>query len=274
MYINNRYDTLQKLVLIAFAQVILILMGDTRKVVRFHPTELVIPTFQKRFMDGVVELDDGTLMNIEFQTVNITEEFLLRCAQYAINLRVISGRHVETNIFSTGSRIKSKEIAAISEKFHFKPKIFFYSEFNGLEKLINIKNKIKNQEKLSIKDHYDLIFIPLMGNVDNVEVAFEVFDIVNDDEIFTSQEQSKIKQCQYIVADIIADGDKDLFKKFMEKIKMLTMLAGYIEDHEEEVFDIIRDNRSIEIAQKLKGKLSPEEISKVTGLSLEEIEKL
>jgi len=113
-------------------------MGDTRQVVGFYPTELIIPTFRKRFMDGVLKLDDGSLMNIEFETGNLTEKFLLRCAQYAINLRIISGKYVETNIFSTGTRVKSRTMTFISKFFLFKPKLFFYSELDGLEKLIYI----------------------------------------------------------------------------------------------------------------------------------------
>lgn len=124
MYIHNRYDKVQKIALILFIQALLIAMGDTRKVVRFHPTELIIPTFQSKLMDGVVELDDGTLLNIEFQTGNLTEEFLLRCAQYAVNLRVVSEKHVETKIISTGTRAGSEELAKISEKFQFEPEIF------------------------------------------------------------------------------------------------------------------------------------------------------
>ena len=76
MYIHNRYDTLQKLSLIDFAQEILLAMGDSRDVVGFYPTELIIPTFGHRFMDGVLELEDGTLMNIEFQTGDLDENFL------------------------------------------------------------------------------------------------------------------------------------------------------------------------------------------------------
>jgi len=283
MYINKRYDTLQKLVLIAFAQEILRAMGDTREVVGFYPTELIIPTFRSKFMDGVLELDDGTLMNVEFQTGDLDEDFLLRCAQYAVNLRVVSGRHVETNIVFAGSRVNSEKIAFISKYFHFEPKLFFYSEFDGLEKLINIKNKIKNQEKLSSTDHYDLIFIPLMGNVDRVKAAFEVFDIVNDEKIFNEDEQSQIKQCQYVVADIVADGDVDLLNEFMERI---TMFAGFLVEREKALVEsgrtegrtegIVegRDEKASEIAANLKGKLSILEISEITGLSVEKIEKL
>ena len=198
MYIHNRYDTLQKLSLIDFAQEILLAMGDSREVVGFYPTELIIPTFGHRFMDGVLELEDGTLMNIEFQTGDLDKNFLLRAAQYAINLRIVSGRHVETNTVSTGSRISSEKIALISNDFRFKPRLFFYADFDGLEKLINIQNKIKNNEALSSSDHYDLIFIPLMGNVDRVKVAFEVFKIVNNEKIFNEKDQSKIKQCQLL----------------------------------------------------------------------------
>ena len=49
-------DTLQKISLIAFAQAIRAMMGDTRKVIGFYPTELIIPTFRHKFMDGVLIL--------------------------------------------------------------------------------------------------------------------------------------------------------------------------------------------------------------------------
>lgn len=282
MYIHNKFDMLQKLALIEFAQAMLIAMGDTRKVVRFYPTELIIPTFQGKLMDGVLELDDGTLMNIEFQTGDLTEEFLLRCAQYAINLRVISGRHVETNIFSTGSRYKSKHSVKISENFIFKPKVFFYSEFDGLEKLINIKNKVKNNVELTNDDHYNLIFIPLMGNVDNVKVAFEVFGIVNNEKLFSKESQIKIKQCQYIVADIIADGNIKLFEEFMGLIIVSPLFSEYLENVEREIIEGIeqkaRDKgygKGLEdVARNLKDVLSDEQIAEKTGLTLEKVKQL
>ena len=56
MYIPFSKDTLQKISLIAFAQAILAMMGDTRKVIGFYPTELIIPTFRHKFMDGVLIL--------------------------------------------------------------------------------------------------------------------------------------------------------------------------------------------------------------------------
>ena len=302
VYIYNKYDTLQKLAVITFAQAILLAMGDERKVVRFYPTELIIPTFQNKFMDGVLELDDGTLMNLEFITGNVTEEFLLRCAQYSVNLRVISGRPVETNVISTGLKLKSENIASISNYFKFKPKIFFYSELDGSEKLINIKNKISNNEILTQNDHLDLIFIPFMTNVDKIEVAFEVFDIVNNEEIFTKDEQTLIKQCQYIVADIIADGDEELFDKFMERIIVLTLLSGFLKEKEKEIVEGFKEEarieglkegreegmekgreegmvkgsneKAIEIACNMKNKYSDLEISEITGLNIEQVKKL
>ena len=276
-------DTLQKLSLISFAQAMLVMMGDTRRVVGFHPTELIIPTFRRKFMDAVLELDDGVLLNIEFLTGNLVEKFLLRCAQYAINLRVISGRYVETKILSTGSRSQSKSIAFISRIFHFRPEIYFYSEFDGLEKLINIKNKISNQEKLTLMDRYSLVFIPLMGNVDRVKAAFEVFNIANNSNLFTEDEQSEIKRCQYIVAQIIAEDDDELLEKFWEIIKMNNdFLARYeqnlvdktTQEVTEQVTNRVTEQVKKSIAKKLKDCLSDLEIAKRTGLSLEEVQKL
>lgn len=283
MYVPFAKDTLQKLSLISFAQVMLVMMGDERQVVGFYPTELIIPTFRKKFMDAVLELDDGTLLNIEFMTGNLVEKFLLRCAQYAINLRVISGRYVETKILSTGSRAQSKSMALISKIFHFKPEIYFYSEFDGLEKLINIKNKINNQEKLTLMDRYNLVFIPLMGNVDRVKAAFEVFNIANNSDLFTEDEQSEIKRCQYIVAQIIAEGDDELLDEFWGLMKMNnTFLARYEQDLvdqttrevTEQVTERVTEKVSINIARNFKDCLPDEEIAERTGLSLEEVQKL
>ncbi|WP_405285166.1 hypothetical protein [Methanobrevibacter sp.] len=287
MYIPFGKDTLQKLSLIAFAQAILAMMGDKRKVVRFYPTELIIPTFRHRFMDGVLELDDGVLINVEFQTGDLTEKFLLRCAQYAVNLRVISRKFVETSIISTGNRNKSKLIAFISKFFLFKPKIFFYSEYDGLEILNNIKDKIENKEKLTLLDHYYLVFIPFMGNVNQVEVAFEVFRIANNRELFSAEEQSEIKKCQYVVAQIVANGDKKLFNKFWEIIMWNNdFLVEYEENLikettenvtqqvTEQVTQQVTMDVSKNIAKNLKDVLSDEEIAKCTGLSLKTVKGL
>lgn len=295
MYIPFAKDTLQKLSLIAFAQAILTVMGDTRQVVGFYPTELIIPTFRKRFMDGVLKLDDGSLMNIEFETGNLTEKFLLRCAQYAINLRVISGKYVETNIFSTGTRVKSRTMTFISKFFLFKPKLFFYSELDGLEKLIYIKNKIKNQEKLTLMDRYNLVFIPLMGNVDKVKVAFEVFQIANNKKLFTEDEQAEIKKCQYIVAQIIAENDEKLLNEYWEIIKMNNnFLQKYeedlinrttkevtenvtkqvTEDVTKQVTEKVSEDTSKTIAKNLKNILPDKEIAKHTGLTLKQVQEL
>ena len=287
MYIPFGKDTLQKLSLIAFAQAILAMMGDKRKVVRFYPTELIIPTFRHRFMDGVLELDDGVLINVEFQTGDLTEKFLLRCAQYAVNLRVISRKFVETSIISTGNRNKSKLIAFISKFFLFKPKIFFYSEYDGLEILNNIKDKIENKEKLTLLDHYYLVFIPFMGNVNQVEVAFEVFRIANNRELFSAEEQSEIKKCQYVVAQIVANGDKKLFNKFWEIIMWNNdFLVEYEENLikettenvtqqvTEQVTEQVTIDVSKHIAKNLKDVLSDEEIAKCTGLSLKTVKGL
>ena len=283
MYRPFAKDTLQKLSLIAFSQAILTVMGDTREVVGFYPTDLIIPTFRKRFMDGVLELEDGTLLNIEFLTGNLTEKFLLRCAQYAINLRVVSGKCVETNIISTGLRAKSKTIAFISKFFFFKPKLFFYFELDGTEKLINIKNKIKNNEKLSLMERYNLVFIPLMGNVDKVKVAFEVFKIANNEMLLSEDERVQIKKCQYIVAQIIADDDEKLLNEFWGIIRMnndfLVKYETELIDRTtkrvtEEVTEKVTDEVSKKIAKNLKDILPDVEIANCTGLSLKDVESL
>ena len=131
-------------------------------------------------------------------------------------------------------------------------------------------------KKLTDSDHCDLIFIPLMGNVDRVNAALEVFEILNNEEIFTKDEQSKIKQCQFVVADIISDGDEELLGKFLEKININT---NFLIEYEKELVETSRkegreegsNDKCEEIAKNMKGKYSDEEISEVTGLSLKKV---
>ena len=52
------------------------------------------------------------------------------------------------------------------------------------KKLISIKNKIESKKKLTLEDQYNLVFIPLMGNVDRVKAAFKVFNIANTPDLF------------------------------------------------------------------------------------------
>ena len=310
MYIPFARDTLQKLSLIAFSQAMLIVMDDSRKVVGFYPTELIIPTFRRKLMDGVLELEDGTLLDVEFHTGNLTEKVLLKSAQYAVNLRVISEKQVETRIISTGSKDKSKTKVLISDTFSFKPELFFYSEMDGMEKLINIKNKINNGERLTSVDCYDLVFIPFMGNVDEIESAFEVFEIANNAELFSEDKQIEIKQCQYIVANIVADDNDELLNKFWRIIKMNNdFLIRYendlidrttkevtqqvtqqvteqvtqqvteqvtqqvTEQVTQQVTEQVTEDVRKTIAKNLKDMHSDEEIAKITGLSLEEVKK-
>ena len=75
--------------------------------------------------------------------------------------------------------------------------------------------------------HFDLIFLPLMGNIDPIEATYKIIDIVNNEELFTQEEQHKLKKAQYLVANIVAKNDEKLFGKFCEGIQMATLLEEY-----------------------------------------------
>jgi predicted transposase/invertase (TIGR01784 family) len=127
-------------------------------------------------------------------------------------------------------------------------------------------------------DYYDLIFIPLMGNVDKVKATFEVIDIVNNYESFEKHDEETIRQCHYVLAHIIANGNKKLLSKLLERIKMLTLYTDCFEELEEEAVEYFKNQGRKEgikeVAKNLKDTLSEEEIAERTGLSIEEVKKL
>jgi len=132
-------------------------------------------------------------------------------------------------------------------------------------------------------DRYNLVFIPLMGNVDKVKVAFEVFQIANNKKLFTEDEQAEIKKCQYIVAQIIAENDEKLLNEYWEIIKMNNnFLQKYEEDLinrttkevTETVTEKVSEDTSKTIAKNLKNILPDKEIAKHTGLTLKQVQEL
>jgi len=139
--------------------------------------------------------------------------------------------------------------------------LFFYSEFDGLEKLINLKDKIKNKEKLTLMDRYNLVFIPLMGNVDRVKVAFEVFEMANNRMLFNEDELVEIKKCQYIVAQIIAGDNEKLLNEFWEIIRMNN---DFLVRYETDLIDRTTKRVTEEVTKQVTKQVTDEVTKQVT----------
>lgn len=149
--------------------------------------------------------------------------------------------------------------------------MFYYSEFDGLKRLISVKNKIENKEKLTLLDMHNLIFIPLMGNVNRVDEAFEVFHIANTPNLFSDDELENIKKCQYVVAYIIADGNDECSGNFWEVIKLNNEM---IMRYEQKLIDQNTKEVTGDLARKLKDVLSDEVIAEKTSLPLNVVKNL
>ena len=42
--------------------------------------------------------------------------------------------------------------------------------------------------------HFDLIFLPLMGNINPIEATYKIIDIVNKEELFTQKNSTSLKK--------------------------------------------------------------------------------
>lgn len=114
-----------------------------------------------------------------------------------------------------------------------------------------------------------------MGNVDMVKAAFEVFHIANNSELFSEDEQSEIKKCQFVVAQIVAGDDEKLLKEFLEIIMLNNnFFAKYEMELIEKTTETVSGEVARRIAKNLKDILSNQEIAERTGLSVETVEKL
>ena len=114
-------------------------------------------------------------------------------------------------------------------------------------------------------DYCDLKFIPLMDNVNKIKATFEVIDIANNYESFEKHDEQTIRQCQYVLAHIIANRNKRLLS-INEVDKDVKVIYGLFWRTGRRINWILQKKGIKEVAKNLKDTLSDEDIAERTGL--------
>ncbi|KZL88568.1 transcriptional regulator [Clostridium magnum] len=273
-------DVLFKTLSEMFKDKALIMYGlDYPKIVEMLPNEFPEVKADERRADSVFLLEDGSILLLEYESNNRIIENMYKYIDYVlrisrkyyeenksikkVNVAVIYASNIEKaennfNIGSVGITVKS----------------VFMKNYDGDIIYKDVESKIKAGKNLEDIDLMNLILLPLMKSKkdkheiikDTIELAKEV-----DDE----------RNQYFIIAGVLTSTDKFIDEEYANMVRSwlkMTKVEKIFEKEKEEAMKETRSqaekDKATEIAKNLMDILSVEMISKKTGLSIEEVEKL
>lgn len=273
--IHKIYDFVLKVIMIVYGIDFLRYIGEERKISKILKTELIALKGDIKHVDFLCELEDGTLCHLEFQFPVAYLEDLKHFYGYNILIEMTYNFNIADTIIVNFTQCTNgvKKYNRGSSK-EFKPKQIYLGDTDYLEILENIKSKVDTNIKLTSKEEIDLMLMSLLPKYTDKTTMFkEIINIIKKEELFNKDRIKFIKyMIQTEIKNLISVEDQ---KQFEGELKMsinieelfTKTLDEIVKEHE----DIVRAEEKEKIAKKLKNTLTPEEISKITGLSLKTI---
>jgi len=180
------------------------------KIISVKPTELPVINVSDRNMDFVFELEDNSLLHLEFQTTWKKAD-LLRFAQYDIALYQKERRKINTVVIYSG-KYESAENELDMGSNKYKVLQVFMIKYDGIKRYKEIKGKIEKGEPLTDKDLMDLVFLPLMRNEKSEEeVTKEALELA----IEIPDENKK----EAVIGSLLGFSDNYVREEYLNKLK-------------------------------------------------------
>ena len=294
--IHKIYDYIMKVIIIVYLNEFLMYIGDERKITEVLKTEIPTLNGKTRYLDFLSRLDDGSLCNIEFEFPVAYSDDLERFFDYNIVVQIDQGKITESIIINfTKSGVGNDEIKIGNSK-SFHPKNVYLGDIDYIKELEKIKQKVNpncsswenvNNDKesniqLTYKEELHLLIMCLVPKYKNkTELLIEISDVLKNGKSFRKERLQIIREIIYLeIKNLIPEEDQKFFerdenmnddlgeimiqaaKEVNKKYEQIALEKAKEEGKEEE---------KKEIARKLKEMHTPEEISKITGLTLQTI---
>ncbi len=261
-----------------------------------YKTTLEISENCKQFLDYVLEISQNKLFDLEFHSTVLTVGHLGRYGTYKIYLRINSKKLVYQCILCTSDPNLSKKHLCINEKEKLNFDIVFTQEDDADEKIKILEDIINNNKKLTNTD-IEIIYLTvalfMKSKLSKSQLLLKISELTNQVQGLSDEELYEIKLFQKaFMKKFIKDDDK--LKKEIEKMISLTDIEAMKEIFPKESEQLGKEREQIgkEIGKEIgieegmeKGIIKTAEnmkkegmdssiIAKVTGLSIDEIEKL
>ncbi|MFD1066474.1 transcriptional regulator [Oceanobacillus locisalsi] len=253
------------------------------RIKRLLPNEFPEVTANEKRSDTVFQLEDDSVLMLEYESDNNYVENHLKYIRYVhrISQRYFQKekqvRRIRIVVVYTSEVTSTKNELSIGDlKINSNPVLLY--QFNGDETLENIKNKIRNEQQLTQDDLFKLSILPLMKSERNRD------DVIHD-SIETAKEIEDDNQQVQAIAGILTSTDKFIDEEYAKQVKewlRMTKVGRAFEEEKKEAVERAvekaqqnaQQKERIKIAKDLLDVLSPELIAKKTGLEVEEIKKL
>ena len=306
--IHKIYDIIMKIIIIMYLDEFLEYIGEERKIMEVLKTEFPTLNGKTRYLDFLCRLDDGSLCNIEFEFPVAYSDDLERFFDYNIVVQIDQDKLTETIVINfTESGYGSRNIK-IGESKEFHPKNIYLGDIDYISELEKIKlklnSKLSNKEELeninknnktntilTSKEELHLLIMSLLPKYENkTELLLDISDILKNQEFFRKEKIGIIKEIIDLeIKNLIPKKDQCYFKgdddmnqqefsdlainvaKEVNKKYEQIALDEAKEEGKKEGKKEGKEEGKKEIAKKLKEIHTPEEIAKITGLSLQTI---
>ena len=307
--IHDIYDYIMKIIILAYLSEFLKYIGYDGEIEKVLKTEVYGINGIKKNLDFLCQLKDGTICHIEFQFPVAYGDDLGRFFDYNIIAEIQLGSTVNSIIFNFTQSGRGLGKIKIGDSKNFCPTIFYLGDIDfeyelerihiklGIRLLENIINDEEKNIRLTYQEELHLLLMSLAPKYTNKSKLLKsVVGLLKNKNIFHEEKINIIQSLIQIEIDnFLNEGERKEFEGDIEmtsETEEIIMRAARevrrkseqqaIEDAEkrgwnegrEEGREEGRDEGKKEIAKNLKGLHSPEEISKITGLSLSTIRLL
>lgn len=268
--VRNAVDVLAKHITAACPEDAFYVLGiSDARVVRALPTELDEVVIRQQFMDVVLELQDDTILHLEFQSS--PESTLYRFAAYDVALSEHFRRKIRTVVLYTGD-VNTGQDFLDSGSVKYKVENVFLNRLDGDEALDTVKRHLDSHE-WSEQDRIRLAF------------AFHMrFERRTKDEAFeqvvelTNQISDEYEQ-NYVTALILGFSGRSLNEAQKQRLKESMKMTDVVREIEDEALEkgIQQGERrkAAQVAEKMFRKgASISDVVDLTGLSEKEAEEI
>ena len=164
--------------------------------------------------------DKRQLVDLEDESSRVNDETLKKIIHYSRNIECGRNIPVVSVITTTVPLEKCLKEMKISETKILKPIIISFPEFDGEEKLENLRNKINNGKIIDEMEALDLLFITKMFKKDNELILEEVCELLSKMKVEDLEFKENMKICMQCVIHKYAKTIEDIQR--LEKVIKLT----------------------------------------------------
>ena len=299
--IHYIFDVILKMTMEAYANEFLQFIGENRKIKKLLKTEYQTKKGRIMTLDFLCQLEDSTLLNIEFQFTGPNSDDLDRFFDYNILSQTKFDELCETIIILFKTNKSGQKSRKIGKSKSMHPTFFYLGDMDFMKILNSIGDKVENNINLTSLDEISLLLMCLLPKYKNkFEILEKICNLHKKDELFNKEtidtfeaiigieienfiEKDKQNQLMEVLnmspqsKEMMENAINHAIKKSVERERKQIFQQGKEEGIKEGKKEGMKEGIKEEkekIAKNLKKYHTPEEISKITGLTLATILKL